>query len=75
MKCQIPFSGKSKKNTTNLSPTELAKKVVNVKVCNLFSLFCYRSTIGQEKLGLVDFISCQFLQTPLLYLQLQTLTL
>ena len=31
MKCQNLFSGKSKKNITNLSSAELAKRVVKVK--------------------------------------------
>ena len=31
MKCQILFSGKNKKNITNLSSAELAKRVVNAK--------------------------------------------
>ena len=31
MKCQIPFSGKNKKNITNVSPAELVQRVVNVK--------------------------------------------
>ena len=32
MKCQILFSGKNKKNITNLSSAELAQRVVKVKV-------------------------------------------
>ena len=32
MQCQILYSGKNKKNITNLSSAELAKRVVNVKV-------------------------------------------
>ena len=32
MKCQILFSGKNKKNITNLSSAELAKRVVKVKI-------------------------------------------
>ena len=31
MKCQILFSGKNKKNITNLSSAELAQRVVMVK--------------------------------------------
>ena len=31
MKCQIIFSGKNKKNITNFSSAELAKRVVKVK--------------------------------------------
>ena len=32
MKCQILFSGKNKKNVVNLSPAELAQRVVKVKL-------------------------------------------
>ena len=35
MKCQNQFSGKSKKNVTNLLSAELAKRVVKVKGDNL----------------------------------------
>ena len=38
MKCEILFSGKIKKNTTNLSSAELAKRVVKVKVITCFNL-------------------------------------
>ena len=31
MKCQILFSGKSKKNTANLSSAELVKREIEVK--------------------------------------------
>ena len=31
MKCQILFSGKNKKNITNLSSAELAQRVLKVK--------------------------------------------
>ena len=34
MKCQILFSRKNEKNTTNLSSAELAQQVVNVKEKN-----------------------------------------
>ena len=39
MKCQILFSGKSKKNITNLLSAELAKRVVKIK--SLFVLRFY----------------------------------
>ena len=32
MKCQIMFSGKNKKNITNLLSAELAKRVVKIKM-------------------------------------------
>ena len=38
MTCQILFSGKNKKNITNLSSAELAKRVVKVKFRVKFSL-------------------------------------
>ena len=41
MKCQILFSGKNKKNITNLLSAELAKRVVKVKVICLFVLRFY----------------------------------
>ena len=37
MKCQIRFSGKNKKNITNLLSAELAKRVVMVKKAYIFS--------------------------------------
>ena len=33
MKCQILFSGKNKKNITNLYSAELAKRVVKINPC------------------------------------------
>ena len=36
MKCQFLFSGKNKKNITNLSSAELAQRVVKVNFC-----FCF----------------------------------
>ena len=39
MKCQNLFSGKSKKNITNLSSAELAKRVVKVN----YLLICLRT--------------------------------
>ena len=41
MKCQILFSGKNKKNITNLSSTELAQRVVKVN-------FASRNLMGQS---------------------------
>ena len=38
MKCQIPFSGKNKKNVTDLSSAELAQLVVKVKYLECFNL-------------------------------------
>ena len=35
MKCQILFSKKNEKNTTNLSSAELAQRVIKVKVFNI----------------------------------------
>ena len=32
MKCQTPFSGENKKSIINLSPAELAKRVVKFKL-------------------------------------------
>ena len=41
MKCQILFSGKSKKNIINLSSAELAQRVVLVKTYCPFELCLY----------------------------------
>ena len=38
MKRQILFPGKNKKNITNLSSAELAKRVVNIKILTTNSL-------------------------------------
>ena len=49
MKCQILFSGKSKKNVTNLLSAELAKRVVKVNLpwCEVYFTFpCKRWTCG-----------------------------
>ena len=48
MKCQILFSGKNKKNITNLSSGELAKGMVKVKSKELtFSLFLHQNLCSQ----------------------------
>ena len=41
MKCQILFSGKSKKEIINLSSAELAQRVVNIK--RVIDLVVHRS--------------------------------
>ena len=46
IKCQILFSGKNKKNITNLSSAEFAHKVVTVKGNTEFQFFYFRHSRG-----------------------------
>ena len=43
MKCQILFSGKNKKNITNLSSAELAKREVKVSYTKKYQYFSFLS--------------------------------
>ena len=58
MKCQIPFTGKNKKNIINLSSAENAQRVVKVneyrqhKPCMIISLVCLRKKNLEYKLGI-----------------------